>query len=862
MIDKKRILAALTLLLSVVAVACGLTISQPSTEVSADTENSRRVLTYQPSTGKLAETGDSVRILTYNTYLLSRIFLCKLDPLCHLGDANVEPRAEQLGAVVAMTNEKYDIVAFNEVWDEDSKDVLEERLGGIYPSYVKYISKSGPDMIQLKKDWGFLGGNFEDSGLMLFSKFPFQRLPFVKDDYEATDFKPWWIKKRLAFKEFHDCAFAFADCRAAKGVALVQVELPSKRSLHVLLTHTQADSGDSTHPEVRKNQLADMQDIVETTLGKTFASWTDTEKLVALGDLNIDGLGGVSQALGLPADFLADATQEWVDRFKAPAQTGVTPLYDSWAETTSPLDQGHSRYNKNERLDYILVSRPIADTDAGQILNDNEGEIPWPPADLPVTCVQHLWIPQELEGLSNHRPVAADINLFAPQCNPRLAQTVGDADLGTIGKGLKSTSWLHHELKHRGSMQWFRLEAPGTYAIAISGINAADTPLLHYEIYSPDNLSVPLAGAYQLEKTKLVACGTGVPVQERISGPATTAAPVSECGLVDAQKFVLPTGPHYVRVFSRQRTWQGKYAVAFYKFNCTARDDACDLLPNSPQEFAFLSRKPLNAEDAAWFRVRIEDQADSGKAQSLKFFSRYLSGALATPMIDFVQDDGVTPLTDLTGNPPTGPLVQDNGATYNSQTNQNQTLYLRIKRPVANLQRHTLAVSWRTNLTLFGGSIVGPGIPVLICKDETNGTLGNEYSTDEIHMEVNVDGQGWTRIPASGYVEFDCNDWEDAKIWGEQLGVIGFLDSVKIRMVEEDDSSDDDTSPSVSLEAWDMNMDMDQISDNLKTADRKTKLRWEWEGGEYHLRTFNMSRWRIKNGSSGNRVGMAGAGLP
>ncbi|WP_337286904.1 endonuclease/exonuclease/phosphatase family protein [Candidatus Methylomirabilis sp.] len=840
---KRRLLAAATLLLNVVAVGCGVTFSQPATEVLTDIENSQRIPTHQPSAGKLVVTGDSLRILTYNTYLLPRLVLCTWDPICHLLDANFESRAEQLGAAVAEASEKYDIVAFNEVWDEDTRDVLEKKLGGTYPNYVKYISTSGLDMIRLKKNWGFLGGNFEDSGLMLFSKLPFRKLPFVKDDYEATDFKPWWIHKGLAFKEFDDCAFAFADCRAAKGVALIQVEWPSKGSLNVLFTHLQADSGDSMRPEVRQKQLADMQDIVETTLGKTFASWTDTERLVALGDLNIDGLGGVSRVLGLPADVLADATQEWVDRFKAPAQAGVTPLYDSWAETTSPQDQGHTRYNKNERLDYILVSRPIANAAAGQTLNHNNGEIPRVGTDLPVTCVQHIWIPRELEGLSNHRPVAADINLFAPQCNPRLAQEVDGADLGTIVQGLRRTSWQHYELKHRGSMQWFRLEAPGTYAIAITGINAADTPLLHYEIYSPDNLSVPLAGAYQLEKTKIAVCGTGVPVQDTIA--LHGAMGEARCSLVDAQKFVLPTGPHYVRVFSKQRTWQGRYAVAFYKFNCAAKDDACDLLPNSPQEFAFLSGRPLNAEDAAWFRVRVQDQADSGKAQSLKFFSRSLSGARATPMIAFVQDDGITPLTDLGGNPLSGPLTQDNGAIYSSRTHQNQTLYLRIKRPVANLQGHSLAVGWRTNLTLFGGSTVGPGIPVLICKDETNGFLGNEYSADEIHMEVNVDGQGWTRIPASGYVEFDCNDWKDSKVWDRQLGVIGFLESVKIRMVEQDDWGDDDTSPPVSLEVWNMGMDMDQIPDNWKIADRQTRLQWEWAGGEYYLRKFNMNRWRI-----------------
>ena len=443
-------------------------------------------------------------------------------------------------------------------------------------------------------------------------------------------------------------------------------------------------------------------------MGKSLAAWTNDEWLVALGDLNIDGLGGVSQVLGLPADFLADASKEWVDRFKAPAKAGTTPLYDSWAETTSPYDAGRSRYESEERLDYILASRPLTNANAAAI------------ADFPRdSCVQHIWNPQELEEMSDHRPVAADINLAAPQCNPRRAQTVSGADLGQIAQGLKATPWIKRELKYRGSMQWFRLNDAGTYAIAISGINAADTPLLSYEIYAQDNLSVPLAGAYQLEKSKITVCGFGVPMENAIEFAGT------KCGLLDAQKFVLPKGPYYVRVFSTQRTWQGNYAIAFYKFNCTSKDDACDLLPNSPQEFAFLNGKPVNAEDTAWFRVKIADQASSGKNQSLQFFSQHLSGATATPKIDFVQDDGVTTLTNLSGNPFTGPQLQNNGATYASETNKNQMLFLNIKRPVANLQAHTLTVGWRTNLTLFGGSQVGPGIPALVCVDETNGLAGS-----------------------------------------------------------------------------------------------------------------------------------------
>src|SRR5262245_19329551 len=104
----------------------------------------------EPQPQPLSNTGDSIRLLTFNTYLLSPLMRCnwtlstppiflpsvkvKLPDLaCHLFDADIDGRARQIGGKILLANDKFDVVAFNEVWDEDAKDRLEEKLLAVYP---------------------------------------------------------------------------------------------------------------------------------------------------------------------------------------------------------------------------------------------------------------------------------------------------------------------------------------------------------------------------------------------------------------------------------------------------------------------------------------------------------------------------------------------------------------------------------------------------------------------------------------------------------------------------------------------------------------------------------------------------------
>ncbi len=86
---------------------------------------------------------------------------------------STEERAEAIAKAILKLKPLPDIIALQEVFDEDAKDELEDALKGTYPHYVYKLDSN--DFIDLD----------EDSGLMLFSRFPFTNLP--NDQYKAGD---------------------------------------------------------------------------------------------------------------------------------------------------------------------------------------------------------------------------------------------------------------------------------------------------------------------------------------------------------------------------------------------------------------------------------------------------------------------------------------------------------------------------------------------------------------------------------------------------------------------------------------------------------------------------------------------------
>ena len=258
------------------------------------------------------------------------------------------------------------------------------------------------------------------------------------------------------------------------------------------------------------------------------------------------------------------------------------------------------------------------------------------------------------------------------------------------------------------------------------------------------------------------------------------------------------------------------------------------MLPNRPERFSFppagtaLNPGDSSFPDSAWFKVDVRDQADSGLKQQLRFFIQNAmeNAPWNRPTLEILDAGTSAVLTDIAGDPLIGPTAQiiDNRVVeaVDGTTKQNGSFLIRVTRAHMTDSLQLLA-GWQTNLSLLGGVAVGAVPTELVCSDETN----PEWGSDEIALEVNVDGMGWQQ---RGSRDFDCNEKDEHWPWDAELGVIRFLESVEMRLVEADDG-DDDVSPVKTLT---LAKDIDLVAQ----PERRDERMFEWDGGEYHFNFF------------------------
>lgn len=748
--------------------------------------------------------GHSIRVLSMNAQLLSRYFQLIPDTTPTIERASAA-RADAIASV--LREGTFDVIGLSEAWTErNGKDRLVPALCPTYPNYVKSVDAS---TITEERP--------EDAGLMVFSKLEF--MPLLNQAFVSTDSESSLgdDSDRIAFARFDDCSGL--DCAAAKGALMVRLQHPdSNQVLDFVTTHMQADDDQAG---VRENQMAQirgrcqaggwsepnlMTSSLDQPLGPLsgLCAWPNTEWLALTGDHNVRGEGAVAESVHPGTATPVAGPTEWNDQvgtFSGGFATNGWSLYDPWAETTSPRDVGITNSHDDARLDYILTSRRTAPPPPFQA----------PPPDL---CVQHVWNPPELASISDHNPVAADLNLAAPQCNPRIAYPVTDGDLGFAGKP-KAGRRLDREITFPGSMQWFRIDHPGTYTFATSG---AAGPLA-FEVFQDDNLSIPLGGAHRLGQDRIESCGASV-TGEMVCVP------------VFGEKLVVPQAPFFVRVWSPDRAFSGSYAFTAYRYTCKSPNEACAVLPNAPQPFAFPpAGTALGTEDAAWFEVNLVDQADSGAAQSLQFnVDSFRFASWSPPSFKIIDSTGTTELTALDGTPIDDPLIGLNDAGWprlsrTTSASTNRKMFIRVGRRRVS-QALVIKVGWQTNLTLVGA--LWPSATELVCDDETN----PEWGVDEIRMRARVDG-AWRD---AGFATFDCDDNAHHRGWGAQLGVIRALDNVGIRVLEEDAflSGGDDETDIGTVHLIPMDRDI--------TSSEHQRIDWSFSGGQYHL-AYDVGKW-------------------
>jgi endonuclease/exonuclease/phosphatase family metal-dependent hydrolase len=722
----------------------------------------------------------SLRIATYNTHLISPLMRCAgeleveevedlLDPRlpvkppafleCLASVASIAPD-EAKGIAQKILTADYDVIALNEVFDNDAKDTLVDNLRGTYPHYVSNI---------------LFGSALEDSGLMIFSKFPFLPLPNTtyQSDVEGTT-------KDVAFELFED--FKGFDRHADKGAALVRVQVDSGgqpgRIYTIIFTHFQADSGNEG---IRAKQFIATAQMANITLVNP-----DGENMFLMGDLNIFGEGAqwdFNTAIALAGQA------EWQDFAKLindPNKNGMNvSMVDGWASFIPIDDKGISFPSSEHRYDYILA-------------NDNFAR--------DIGCLQHMTVRNM--GPSDHLAVSADINVRNKLCNPNVAWR--NPPLDTPLNRLPGTTDDITQIANPGAMQWFfvDLSQSTTVSIAVDKLFDPGTGQgIDIELYTPNDFSTPIP--WYLEEYGV----TSIP------------------DMPDAKykKYITPD-QFYIRVFSPNRFWTGNYTIGIHEHDCSSIEDACILSANNPLDLPnlFTANQIVGVEDKAWFQIDITEQADSGAAQPLTFFVDGLSDSNAFDMNFF---DKQSPANTISIPNQSFSSTQSR-LEVQGETAVNLHTYLVLQRtdPAAG---SPITVGWQTPLTrMHGDDLNMPGSQVmrLVCKDETNGTLGNEYGEDEIRLRVNVDSTGWKQIFGADY---ECNNENMIK---NVSGVFRFLDNIQVQIIEVDDSSPDDHSKSVPVDA----LVVDFFAPGSFPRVLPLTIEYEFEGGEYAF-YFNLS---------------------
>lgn len=728
------------------------------------------------SFGPPATQEESLRIGTFNTAFI-------------LPSSAIEDRLRANRIADRILAGSYDVIALNEVFSGAARKVFVTRLSSTYLHFVSKLDSLSP-LIQ-------------DSGLMLFSAFPFEPLP--RDKHKVASFNV--TARNGSIREWKDVAFiqygtsTHWDWFAAKGAAFVRIKNPhTHRIYNVVFTHMQASyPQDISIPSwmrptltraIRGLQLKDIQTLIEDSL---LPHQLAREAIFVIGDLNIDG-DMADDDLG-PTECCGPNLFEWTEQFNTAPHFFTSVLQDTWAFEQSPFDRGltnehHWRdvapiEDEGARLDYIVRNKP-ADGGAQSL------------------CVQHLTLAKDLrdrlpfgEGevgtdavggfpLSDHIGIKADVNVFAEFCSPVEARVDPLQDV-----------LLEGQITHPGSMQWFRFDAAGTYRFALFGDG------VEYRVYESVDLTTPVEPYSETETISV------------------------ENKPIPAVKYHLPDVPFFVRVFHPNRTATGTYEFVAHRNDCTSLAEACVIGANDPIVHS-LPPGPASADATSWFELRTEE-ADSGKSQNLRFIvDKFPTDLDRLPFWLELRREGMdTPIDvarrlDADGRQ----LIIARGDLDPTPT----TMYMLVERKV--LAATSFRVRWETNLSVLHGDQVwvpGAGSLSLFCVKPTDDFFGLGGS-DELYLWVNVDSEETSTVREffiGKYGSGTENSLEDVI-----PRTIKFLERVNIRLKDVDGFA---RGGSDYLSAIIETLPVDQ-KENLNA-----RLAIKGDGGRY-LFKFNLSR--------------------
>jgi len=485
----------------------------------------------------------------------------------------------------------------------NAKGELSAMLQSHYPYSVRFIEGAGY--------------HFEDSGLMLFSRLPFEPLPSLPAPYlpPPTGVESYALGVRLP-PEISRVAFAkFAngtgwDRFTSKGAGLVRVRSErTGRRYSVVFGHL--DEG--ADAEIRQVQLNEVRALIEAALAALPEAERASEHVLLLGGLNIDGdlKKEFETGPGMPPPLL-----EWRNRFDTPGEFFTDTMKDVWAAQCNP-----------RVVDFIYLDRGLTATEGGaksdgrtDYIFMNEPAVPYENRSL---AVQHMALAYCLNDdaptgrevafgtagpnrLSDHIGVVADINVRTPGC------TIADAWRPTL-RATTAQETIAGELLHPGSIQWYRFDSEGTYSFALRGEGTPDDTF-SMQVYDSRDVSRPVAS-------------DGSRTVETAQGQAV------------GYTFTHQRAPLFVRIAPRERGGRGKFQLTYLQHQGFSKEDAIVLLPNG--EPFTVEPVPGHGSEPRWFQIPIE-QTTTGAGQHLIFQKRDIGPRAQRHRLELL-DDALVP---------------------------------------------------------------------------------------------------------------------------------------------------------------------------------------------------------------------------
>ncbi len=301
-----------------------------------------------------------VRVVTFNTWC--RSWGMEAGAQEGIPTSTVEDRAHLIAKRILDSPQQFDVVCLNEVFDEDAREILEDAL---------------PDLKAA-----------EDSGLMMFSRLPFDTMT-VPPGFEGVFPGAFPVVTYAPYADNEGL-----DGFAAKGVVYAKLLGPGGDPLHLLMSHTQADSTSSIgeHRKTRAKQFKQVAELAHKMIGAP----PFDEEVLFCGDLNVNGTRNAG-----------GARPEWDMVFDTPGSFLTDELHDVWTHEQRAQDLNNpgkplpiedpGMTTHLQRLDYML--RPPDDGSGRRLATQHvaiDYELAQGTTDIPYT--------------SDHLPVRIDLH--------------------------------------------------------------------------------------------------------------------------------------------------------------------------------------------------------------------------------------------------------------------------------------------------------------------------------------------------------------------------------------------------------------------------------------------------------------------